>query len=271
MRQLVLRPGAIGDCILCLPALEHVAQQGETEIWISSPVAPLIQFAERVRELSSTGIDLLGISDVEPPPALVDRLRSVDRVITWYGANRPEFRKALLRLNPRSTFLDALPSADYVGHTIDFFAGQVGAPLGLVPRVQGLQTSMPGRFVAIHPFSGTARKNWPLNKFREVAGALRMPVEWTAGPDEVLREARRFETLRDLADWLATARVYLGNDSGITHLAAALNVPTVALFGPTSPALWGPRGDHVRVLRKEPLAELPVEGAVELVRSFAGS
>ncbi len=271
MRQLVLRPGAIGDCILCLPALEHLAEQGEIEIWISSPVAPLIQFGERVRSLSSTGIDLLGIPDVEPPPALADSLRPFDQIVSWYGANRPEFRSSLLSLNPRSTFLEALPPAAVAVHATDFFAQQVGGRLGLVPRIQGFQRTTAPSFVAIHPFSGSARKNWPLHKFREATVTLRMPVEWTAGPDEELPEARRFETLKQLAGWLASASVYLGNDSGITHLAAALGVPTVALFGPTSPALWGPRGDHVHILRNEPIAELSVERVVDLVCGFAGS
>jgi ADP-heptose:LPS heptosyltransferase len=55
--------------------------------------------------------------------------------------------------------------------------------------------------------------------------------------------------LPTVAGILAQAHVYVGHDSGMTHLAALLDVPTVALFGPTDPERWGPRGRHVTVLR----------------------
>jgi ADP-heptose:LPS heptosyltransferase len=53
-----------------------------------------------------------------------------------------------------------------------------------------------------------------------------------------------------LAQGLATARAFAGNDSGTTHLAAALRVPTVAIFGPGEPRVFAPVGDHVRVVRE---------------------
>jgi ADP-heptose:LPS heptosyltransferase len=75
-----------------------------------------------------------------------------------------------------------------------------------------------------------------------------LPVHWCAGPEEELPGASRFDDLYDLACWLARARLYIGNDSGPTHIAAAVGTPVVALFGPTDPHLWAPRGPHVRVL-----------------------
>jgi ADP-heptose:LPS heptosyltransferase len=55
--------------------------------------------------------------------------------------------------------------------------------------------------------------------------------------------------LGKLAALLSHASLYLGNDSGITHLAGACGVPTIALFGPTDPLIWGPRGAKVKVIR----------------------
>ena len=69
-----------------------------------------------------------------------------------------------------------------------------------------------------------------------------MPVHWLAGPDEDLPGAIRIPNLYDLACWLAGAKVYLGNDSGISHLAAAVGTPTLALFTATKPRDWSPRG-----------------------------
>ncbi len=107
-----------------------------------------------------------------------------------------------------------------------------------------------GGYAAIHPFSGSARKNWPLKNFEAIARLLELElrVEWAAGPEETLPQARRFDGLDELAAWLAGARLYIGNDSGISHLAAAVGTPAVVLFGPTDPRVWAPRGNGVRVI-----------------------
>jgi heptosyltransferase III len=256
MRRLLIRPGAIGDCILSFPALEHVAR-GDTEVWISSAVVPLVRFAGAVYPLASTGIDLLGVGDLEVAPELKMMLGRFDSIVSWYGTTRPEFREALRNLHPNCRFHPALPPFDFAGHATDFFAEQVGARSGLIPRIP-VETSHARPSIVIQPFSGSPPKNWPLDFYRELAAKLPCSVEWIAGPEEELPEATRFTNLGDLAAWLAGARLYIGNDSGITHLAAAVGVPTLALFGPSEPHRWAPRGKTVGVLRAEPIDRLSV-------------
>lgn len=120
--------------------------------------------------------------------------------------------------------------------------------MALIPRLQVESVKSRGT-VVLHPFSGSARKNWPLQGYRELAKLLPGPVEWLAGPEEQLADAVRIEDLGELARWLTGARAYVGNDSGITHLAAAVGVPTVAIFGPTEPTVWSPRGENVKMVR----------------------
>jgi ADP-heptose:LPS heptosyltransferase len=122
-------------------------------------------------------------------------------------------------------------------------------------------------FAVIHPFSGSTRKNWPLTRFQHLAGTLsaRLPVAWCAGPEEVLEGAVRFEDLRELACWLAAARLYVGNDSGITHLAAAVGTPVVALFGASDPRVWAPRGERVRVVAGEGMERIRLEQVIEAI------
>jgi heptosyltransferase-3 len=264
MRRLVIRPGAIGDCILWLPSLDHVVAE-YTEVWILSAVVPLIRIADRVCSLASTGIDTFAVGNIEPEEGLVRRLRSFDSIVSWYGANRPEFREALASLGVPCQFHAALPPADYSGHATDFFAQQVGAPANLIPRIR-IEGAVPRDSVVVHPFSGSARKNWPLPLYQELARKLPCAVEWTAGPEEQLAGAKRFENLGDLAVWLRGARLYIGNDSGITHLAAAAGVPTLGLFGPSSPETWAPRGEKVIVLR-EPSIESVLNAANRLLGS----
>lgn len=267
MRRLILRPGAIGDCLLALPAIEHLAAS-YTEVWISSAVVPLIRFADRVKPLSSTGVDLVGIDDLEPSPELFAYLQSFDSIVSWYGAARAEFRRALEATGVACQFLPALPPADYAGHATTFFTVQVGAPDG-IPRVD-ITPACDSPAIIVHPFSGSAKKNWPLANYRELAAKLPVKVGWSAGPEEQLAEARRFPSLAELASWLAGAGLYIGNDSGITHLAAAVGVPTLALFGPTDPAKWAPRGPNVTVLRSDPLEALRVETVLETANRLLG-
>jgi ADP-heptose:LPS heptosyltransferase len=254
LNRLLIRPGAIGDCLLSFPALEHL-KTDYTEVWVPSAVVPLVWFADQVRPLASTGIDLLGIGEVETPARLREQLAGFDEIVSWYGYKRPEFRAALQQINPRCVFHAALPEGGT--HATDFFAWQVGATDGLCTRLQ-LETSTRHDAVVIHPFSGGTSKNWPLDYFRSLAEQLPCQVEWIAGPEQELEGALRFESLRDLAEHLSGARLYIGNDSGITHLAAAAGVPGIALFGPTEPDIWTPRGEHVIVLRGRPMETLTV-------------
>lgn len=282
-RLLIIRPGAIGDFILSLPAIEALlagarlrsSDAGSAEVWAASANVPLVRFA-RARSIRSTGLDLLGVT--EPSLRLIEELRGFDRIVSWYGANRPEFRALVRELELPFTFLPALPPDDSSLHATDYYLQQVAqlgaAPSDGIPRiscpVERARSSVTqldrvaevcppeaGRhpakgFAAIHPFSGNPRKNWPLHKFRAMARVLErvMPVRWCAGPeDPPLEDAVHIDDLYELACWLALAALYIGNDSGITHLAAAVGTPTLALFGPTNPEIWGPRGAHVRIAR----------------------
>jgi hypothetical protein len=254
VRRLVIRPGAIGDLIVSLPAIECL-RSDYLEVWVASPNVPLVRFADRVRPIASTGLDLLGVA--EPPGNLLAELRGFDSIVSWYGANRPEFRALLLDLKLPCLFFPALPPEGAAMHATDYYLDQVrelsDCASGCVPRIP-CPAERAG-FAAIHPFSGSARKNWPLEKFRQVARGLEraMPVRWCAGPeDPPLEGAVRIDDLYGLARWLASARLYIGNDSGITHLAAAVGTPVLALFGPTDPGVWAPRGPNVRVARWDP-------------------
>ena len=253
MRRLIIRPGGIGDCILCFPAIEHL-RAAFTEVWVPRSVVPLVRFADRVRAISSTGLDLFGVPGVDPPPAVLAALRDFDEIVSWYGANRPEFREALTTLGVPVRFLPALPPADSSEHAADFFARHAGAPFPAVPSIACDATSNDA--IWLHPFSGGGRKNWPFDRFRKLAGQLTAyaPVEWAETHGGV-----RFEDLYELARRLAGARLYIGNDSGITHVAAAVGARVIALFGETNPDVWGPRGANVRVIQAETLDRISVE------------
>lgn len=237
MRRLVIRPGAIGDAVVSLPAVEHLQP---AEIWCPAQNIPIFEHLAPTCSLVAEGLDALTL----PPPTLA-RLAAFDEIVSWYAAAREDFRQQVRHLPFR--FFTALPPSQTQLHAADFYLRQVGAAPGAVPRLPVARRRE--GFAVIHPFSGSPKKNWQLTSFQEVATRLAqfLPVRWCAGPEEPLHDAVRFPSLAGLIPWLATAAVYIGNDSGISHLAAACGVPTVALFGPTDPRVWAPRG-NVRVL-----------------------
>ncbi len=119
--------------------------------------------------------------------------------------------------------------------------------------------------VLIHPGSGGRAKCWPLDRFFALADSLSdLDVTWMLGPAEV-QEARRVHErdesllvepdLAKAADQMAGFDLYVGNDSGMTHLAAAIGLPTVAIFGATDPRIWRPLGEHVAVVAPEDPAQ----------------
>ncbi len=119
--------------------------------------------------------------------------------------------------------------------------------------------------VAIHPGSGGKKKVWMHQRFEEVmyelSGKINPVFLIICGPtDELFVEPILANThllnpilIKDIplvrvASIIEKCRIYIGNDSGITHMATAIGKPTVALYGPTDPDIWGPKGPYVSVL-----------------------
>ncbi len=147
----------------------------------------------------------------------------------------------------------------------------------------------PLQYVAIHPGSGGAQKCWPASHFAEVIERLwqeNRSVLLLEGPadTECVRDLLNLvpsppvqgmlkmltnAPLLEVARQLQQCRCYLGNDSGITHLAAMLGVPTVAIFGPSDPAAWRPVGPYVKVIQERALADVTVDVVMEAVNKGA--
>ncbi len=122
--------------------------------------------------------------------------------------------------------------------------------------------------IAIHPGSGGRQKRWPLEHWQNLLGSLRQPNALgspallfvggeadaeqiaTLGPKSEAGELLAWDlSLPRLAAVLEQCAAFIGHDSGISHLAAAVRTPSILLFGPTDPAIWAPAGKHVEVVR----------------------
>jgi ADP-heptose:LPS heptosyltransferase len=204
---------------------------------------------------------------------LLSFLRPFALVAAW--SNLPLLELRLAKLGIPSVRASPLPPPGV--HASDHLYASLG-PLGIdgaAPPpaiVPGVESRAAARdfltrygigelsFVALHPSSGSRRKNWPKEKFLELAARLRedrWPVLWIEGEadrDVVSFLGSRIEApvarelpLPVLAALLSLSRGFVGNDSGVSHLSAAVGARTIALFGPTDPANWCPRGPFVHV------------------------
>lgn len=281
-RILVVRAGALGDTLLALPAIGAIRRlagpSGHVELAGTEPAVSLAlgpRLATGVHSIDRARFRPL-FQESADDAVLVSFLLRFGLVVAW--SNLPllaGLKKKLSRLG--IPLLSAPPHPPDSVHASDHLYRSL-APLGVVgsapppevdldavSRIAALdflrQNGLRDRdFIAIHPSSGGSRKNWPRDRFRDLSRRLRreqQPLLWIEGEADrevvaavagsVQAPVARDLPLRVLAALLSLSRGFVGNDSGVTHLAAAVKAPVIALFGPTNPRVWAPRGPLVVV------------------------
>lgn len=284
-RILVLRGGALGDFILGLPALQAIRQAfPDAQLELVAPAA-VLTLANRWVDVATPleRAEMASLFREEGlPEGVGNRYRDLDLVVLWIADRSGAVRRNVKRLGARqilwSSALPQRPGMHATDHLLDSLR-----PLGInvigchdpdwstqgawVETTLASNSGKPGvdrQLVAIHPGSGATWKCWPPERFARVAEHIQTSgyqVALIQGPADSTAVERVTSCFReqpphvvtgleveDLATFLSSCYCYLGNDSGVTHLAAALGTPTIAIFGPTDPAVWGPRGPKVTVL-----------------------
>ncbi len=237
--------------------------------------------AQSVHSIDRAGMAYLYAEGGALPVELSDFFSAFDGVLVFGRSSGSLLAKNLKKAGAgRVILLPSFPPESAKVHVTDYLADSL--------KVSGFEeeasfhplqlpddpSDFPGSFLsnseweagepilAIHPGSGSPAKNWSPENFAMVADRAgeRAGILLISGPaqDGVGKVRRMMKkalplvaenlSLLQLAALLKRSTAYLGNDSGITHLAAALGLPTVAVFGPTDPAIWGPRGPGVRIL-----------------------
>ena len=283
-RILVIRAGALGDTILALPALRalHEWNQGGSLDLAGYPsVLQVARLAIPVHAIHSVDRALFtGLFSDGLPAELQSFLRSFDLIVAWVSEESVDLRQKLDRTEMSCIQRNPYPPPGTGVHA-SLHLLQSLAPLGIRDRLSPPKLEFPidvsraaqkfltqaglkqGCFLAIHSGSGSALKNWEPKRFgslatrardsgqqvliiegeadREAAVALRGTLAWRPQTAAGL-------SLPVLGAVLFQAGVFVGNDSGVSHLAAASGAPTIALFGPTDPAVWAPLGPSVEIL-----------------------
>jgi heptosyltransferase III len=305
LRILIIRPGAIGDTLLTLPVIEALrARYNAPHITLvgNAAVLPLALASGLVEEVSDYGLlqwsELFSTEGIHAP-TLLEQLQQIDLAICWLrdpdGLVERNLRLAGVR---RIIAAPGRPLEGKGRHIVDYLAETVGlkesfkGPRGRLlapPPIAhaadnrdegGLQAD-----IAIHPGSGGAEKCWPAACFAAVIERLwqrNYSVLLLAGPADQQRindlqsyllsspDPGMFKALSEapltaVAEHLQHCRCYLGNDSGISHLAAMLGVRSIVLFGPSNPATWRPVGPSVEIIQAPALELLPVDVVMESI------
>jgi ADP-heptose:LPS heptosyltransferase len=280
---LVWHQGALGDLLLAGPALvalrHHFAGArfigvGQPHLWrLLAGTLPLNAVWNGGEAVWAGLFQEHGA----PSATLQERLADVDLVLVFTPRPRQAFLRRLAQAGAgQAVWLPSFPEGgtDPVAVVQGRRLRELGIKEALAPFRLRLE---PGgetdtefapddRILALAPGSGSAGKNWPLSCYyavaRDLAWEAGLKVVWLAGPAEapVLPYIRGLAAAQEQVVWanqplerlarlLARAQVYLGGDSGITHLAAAAGARrVVALFGPTDPRVWAPWGEQVTVL-----------------------
>jgi len=287
-RILVVRGGAIGDFILTLPAIKLLRDrfpETRLEILGYKHIVALGDnrfYANATRSIESAQLARFFAKGSELPTELVDYFGCFNLIVS-YLFDPDEIFSANIRRCGDFEFIVGSPKISTVAHA----AMQLARPLEsiglkleyaaahLFPNDADrsaasalLGTNSKPRIV-LHPGSGSHKKNWPLERWREIgswilAEFLSSSLLVVGGEADRLQldQLRRVwkdshvrfavdQPLPVLAALLAESSLFLGHDSGISHVAAAVGARCLLLFGPTDPAVWAPVNPGVEVLRSQ--------------------
>jgi len=281
---LAIHPGALGDVLLAIPALRALRAAGARLTLAAQPrIASLLVALDETDDgcdFESLRLDALFAGERGA------RLPAVERVVCWFGARDPDFARRLAAISPGAIVAASVdrggltppsdtpgaPGRDVWRHLLATTGdarerrdvARVSDTLVAEGRatLAGAGSDGARRVVVVHPGAGSAAKRWPAAAFAEALAPLaaRRDVEIMVheGPADAEPAARllrlvpsarrlREPSLPALAGVLARCAAYVGNDSGVSHLAAAVGAPALLLFAAANLG-WRPWAHAARVL-----------------------
>ncbi|HRE04557.1 MAG TPA: glycosyltransferase family 9 protein [Opitutaceae bacterium] len=302
---LVLRGGALGDFLLTLPLLRALRRRwpsarlelvGNATAAALAVEAGLLQAAHSQHEARWVGLYQSAL-----PPALGDWLSSFDLVLSAWPDPESRFSR-IFPLRAGQTFVPIAPIVEGAGPAWrqllvaaqaafggDFGMGDEIPRLPVPPSAReegrkrlGFDLSPGGTGpIALHPGSGSRRKNAPWPEWSQLLHQLApRPTLVVLGEAEAALPAgvedRKSASVRLAREWplsvlagaLSYCSGYIGHDTGVSHLAASIGVPSLLVFGPTDPAVWSPPGGNVTCLRPHSdRVTLPVDEILRRLQS----
>jgi ADP-heptose:LPS heptosyltransferase len=264
----IIRLRSLGDCVLTTPALD-ILKRARPDLRLA------VMVEDRFRDIFEGNPD---VEELLPPRLGALRRWRPALCLNFHGGPRSAWMTALSGARHRAGFghfrypvaynvriprAQEILGVERTVHTAEHLASAMfylGAPMGEIPGAKLVATEgRPGGppHCVIHAVAATPQKTWRADGFLAVAERLKRgglePVFIGAAGDR-LAPFRAFRTvagapLSEIKALLAGAALFVGNDSGPAHMAAAFGVPSVTIFGPSDPAIWGPWRTASEVVR----------------------
>jgi len=280
LETLVLFHGSLGDFVCVLPALEvlkEILQIQKMAIAVRGQaleIASRIPWISRRLSLDSALFASLFSSSTTMSNEVTHLFSSISHVVSWFGHSSPEVQTKLQRLVSGSTRSFAFFNGQEKFHACQYYLRCLGSTeircpslvLGVEDKkwldaywwFHGWRAS--SRILILHPGSGGKRKRWAIEGFTRVARWWKKQINGQVvillGPAEesegtLWRQEGIVENARSL--WqigalLSRADLYVGNDSGVSHLAGAMGARGAVVFGPTCAEQWRPLGGALTVV-----------------------
>jgi len=254
----VIRLRSLGDCVLTTPALALLkAHRPDLKIGVV--------VEDRFRAVFEGSPH---VNDILPPVARALAKWNPQMALNLHGGSRSMWLTATSGARIKAGFAHhaysflythKIPRAQEIlgdarrVHTAEHLASAMfwmGVPRAEIPRARlAAATVQAGAYAVLHPFASTPDKTWPAGHFIAVAEHLRDKVGlepvFLAGPADDPSAFTNFRVVRnaplaEVKSLMAGAQLFIGNDSGPAHIAAAFGVPVVVLFGPSDPVNWAP-------------------------------
>jgi len=288
-RILVVRGGAIGDFLLTLPALKALREarpDSHIEILGYKHIAEVVEnrfYAQAVRSIEYGPLAHFFAKNSELPAELARYFRSFDLIVSYLYDPDQVFQNNLRRCGVRHLVCGPAKIVKNDDHA----ARQLARPMeelgfSVVDLAEKIFLSdadrrfgrnfihdLPKPVITFHPGSGSKEKNWPLRNWIELFSAQPGCAKERTSPIVVSGEADDAETAQLENAWrnrdirfaknlplpqlaaILEHSIFIGHDSGISHLAAAAGANCILLFGSTDPKIWAPMNRNVQVLRAQ--------------------
>jgi heptosyltransferase-3 len=308
-RILMIRGGAIGDFILTLPtlkALRTAYPQAHLEILGYNHIAVLAEnpfYAQAVRSIEYGPLSSFFAKNSKLPAELADHFASFDLIISYLRDPDGIFENNLRRCGVENLIhgQGKIGDHEHAAHQLARPLEELGLRAGdSAPRIyhstenrrlaEDFLRGMPRPILAIHPGSGSETKNWPIQNWIELGNDVlgsdkfrgSLVVVSGEADEERLRELQtiwrndRVQFAKNLPLPVLAAllehAIFVGHDSGISHLAAAAGAKCILLFGPTNPDIWAPTNENVRVIwgANGDMRQLDVDVVRHAVRGATG-
>jgi len=274
-KVLVIHQGALGDLVLNFPALVSLKQEKKASVGLlcSGELGKIAHELNVVdAHFSLESARFCSLFHEEMTPVVKEFISDYDTIIliSFSDAIEGHLRQnrggKVHKISPRPPVKDETHVAQYIIKQLQAKGLlREGISPSSSPPIEERQSLREKNLIIMHPGAGSSRKRWPVEKFIQAATIIKGmnlgKVVFVVGPAESdlrpsikarLKGGFRVYEVYDLSHVMALvrqARCFVGNDSGVTHLAAFIGTPTVAIFGPSSPKRWSPVGRATNVLR----------------------